>query len=82
MMTPSTESFLFSPAIAASAAAAEPDHGFLHRRSSLLQPAMKDHPQQQQQQCQDAKLMEDDHQLMPGSKQLEESDQVTLVIRN
>ncbi len=82
MMTPSTESFLFSPALAA----AEPDHGFLHRRSSLLQPAMKDHPQQQQQQqqqqCHDAKLMEDDHQLMPGSKQLEESDQVTLVIRN
>jgi hypothetical protein len=81
MMSPSTESFLFSPALAA----AEPDHGFLHRRSSLLQPAMKDHPQQQQQQqqqCHDAKLMEDDHQLMPGSKQLEESDQVTLVIRN
>jgi hypothetical protein len=82
MMTPSTESFLFSRALAA----AEPDHGFLHRRSSLLQPAMKDHPQQQQQQqqqqCHDAKLMEDDHQLMPGSKQLEESDQVTLVIRN
>ncbi len=81
MMSPSTESFLFSPALAASAA--EPDHGFLHRRSSLLQPAMKDHPQQQQQQqCHDAKLMEDDHQLMPGSKLLEESDQVTLVIRN
>jgi hypothetical protein len=78
MMTPSTESFLFSPALAA---AAEPDHGFLHRRSSLLQPAMKDHPQQQQQQCHDAKLMEDDHQML-GSKQLEESDQVTLVIRN
>jgi hypothetical protein len=83
MMTPSTESFLFSPAsAAAAAAAAEPDHGFLHRRSSLLQPAMKDHPQQQQQQCHDGKLMEDDHQLMLGSKQLEESDQVTLVIRN
>jgi hypothetical protein len=80
MMSPSTESFLFSPALAASAA--EPDHGFLHRRSSLLQPAMKDHPQQQQQQqCHDAKLMEDDHQLMPGSKLLEDSDQVTLVIR-
>jgi hypothetical protein len=79
MMTPSTERFLFSPALAA-AAAAEPDHGFLHR-SSLLQPAMKDYPQQQQQ-CHDAKLMEDAHELMPGSKQLEQSDQVTLVIRN